>query len=156
VRAPQVRLYYPVPMDREYSARFLETTGSAATEKVTAPETVLHKAFDAIIHGDFDVFGQWVTDDVVLSINGFGAMDGTWRGRDEVVAASQRNFEMLVEEKPEIEAMISQGNSIALLLRDHGVLKSSGQAYSVRGVQWFTFVDGKISKIEEFLGGSIN
>ncbi len=122
--------YYNFPMDREYSARFLETTSSSATEDVTAPETVLHKAFDAVIHGDFDVFGHWVTDDVELSISGSGAMDGTWRGRDEVMAASRRNFEMLEEEKPEIEGMISQGNSIAVLLRDNGVLKSNGQAYA--------------------------
>jgi ketosteroid isomerase-like protein len=147
-------LYYSVPMDREYSARFLHTTSSSATDDVMAPETVLHVAFDAIIQGNFDVFGQSVTDDVELSISGFGAMDGTWRGRDEVVAASRRNFAMLEEEKPEIESMISQGNSIAVLLRDHGVFKSNGQAYSVRGVQWFTFVDGKISKIDEIIASS--
>jgi hypothetical protein len=34
-------------------------------------------------------------------------------------------------------------------LRESGVLKSSGQAYSIRGVQWFTFADGKIRKIDQ-------
>ena len=37
---------------------------------------------------------------------------------------------MLEEEKPEIESMISQGNNIAVPLRDSGVLKSNGQAAS--------------------------
>jgi len=34
-------------------------------------------------------------------------------------------------------------------LRESGVFRSSGQAYSVRGVQWFTFADVKISKIDQ-------
>jgi hypothetical protein len=33
--------------------------------------------------------------------------------------------------------MISQGDSVAVLMRESGVLKSTGQAYSIRGVQWF-------------------
>jgi SnoaL-like domain len=51
--------------------------------------------------------------------------------------------------KPEIESIISQGDRVAVLLRESGVFKSSGQAYSVRGVQWFTCADGKIKKIDE-------
>jgi ketosteroid isomerase-like protein len=47
--------------------------------------------------------------------------------------------------------MISQGDSVAVLLRESGVLKSNGQSYNVRGVQWFTFADGKISKIDEIV-----
>jgi hypothetical protein len=47
--------------------------------------------------------------------------------------------------------MIADGDRIAVLLRESGILKSNGQAYSVRGVQWFTFADGKISKIDEIV-----
>ena len=54
-------------------------------------------------------------------------------------------------QKPEIESMISQGDQVAVLLRESGVLKSSGQAYTVRGVQWFTFAHGKIRKIDEII-----
>jgi ketosteroid isomerase-like protein len=138
-------------MDREYSTRFLRTTSGAATKDVTDPKTVLHAAFDAIIQGNYDVFGESVTDDVELSIRGFGGMEGTWRGRDEVVAATRTNFAMLLEQKPEIESMIAEGDRIAVLLRENGILKSNGQAYSIRGVQWFTFADGKISKIDEIV-----
>ena len=58
---------------------------------------------------------------------------------------------MLASQKPEIEGIISQGDRVAVLLRESGVFKSSGQAYSVRGVQWFTFADGKIKKIDEIV-----
>jgi ketosteroid isomerase-like protein len=138
-------------MDSEYSARFLRTTNSAATDDIESPQSVLHTAFDAIIQGDFDAFGRSVTDDVELSIRGLGELDGSWRGRDAVVAATRQNFALLAEQKPEIESMIAQGDRIAVLLRETGVFKSNGQAYRVRGVQWFTFAGGKIKKIDEIV-----
>jgi ketosteroid isomerase-like protein len=146
-------MVYDIEMDREYSNRFLRTTSWAATEDIRAPQSVLHAAFDAIISGDYDTFGALVTDDVELSIRGMGAMDGYWRGRDEVVAAARKNFALLAEQKPEIESMISEGDRMAVLLRESGIYKASGQAYSVRGVQWFTFSGGKISKIDEMVTG---
>jgi ketosteroid isomerase-like protein len=138
-------------MDPEYTDRLLRTTSSAATENITDPQTVLHASFDAIIQGNFEAFGDLVADDVELSVCGFGLMDGTWRGRDDVVAATRRNFGLVANQKPEVESIICQGDRIAVLLRESGVLKSSGKAYSVRGVQWFTFSDGKIKKIDEII-----
>ena len=138
-------------MDREYTEKLLRTTGSAATKEVSAPQTVLHAAFDAIIQGNFDAFGESVTEDVELNISGFGELDGSWRGRDAVVAATRKNFARVGEQKPEIESMISEGDRIAVLLRENGVFKASGRAYSVRGVQWFTFAEGKIKKIDEII-----
>ena len=144
-------LYYAVPMDREYTDRFLRTTSSAATEDVKDPQTVLHATFDAIIQGNFEAFRDLVADDVELNVCGFGLLDGTWRGRDDVVAATRRNFGLVANQKPEIESIIAQGDCVAVLLRESGVFQSSGKAYSVRGVQWFTFSDGKIKKIDEII-----
>ncbi len=144
-------MYYLIPMDREYQDRFLQTTSRAATEDSRHPHTVLHAAFDAVLQGNYDAFGELVTDDVELTICGFSALDGTWRGRAEVLAATRRNFARVGNQKPEIESMISQGEQVAVLVRESGVVKSSGQAYSVRGVQWFTFANGKIRKIDEII-----
>ena len=144
-------LYYSVPMDREYTDRFLRATSSSATEDVRDPQTVLHSAFDAIVQGNFEAFGELVADDVELDICGFGLLDGTWRGRDEVVATTRRNFALVANQQPEIESIIFQGDCVAVLLRESGVFTSSGQAYRVRGVQWFTFKDGKIKKIDEII-----
>ena len=49
---------------------------------------------------------------------------------------------------PRFVGMISQGESIAVLIHESGVFKSAGQAYSVRGVQWFAFAD-EIRKIDQ-------
>ncbi len=138
-------------MDREYTDRLLRTTNSAATEDLKNPQTVLHRAFDAIVQGNFDAFGESVNEDVELNIRGLGELDGAWRGRAEVIAATRKNFMALAEQKPEIESMISQGDCVAVLLNETGVFKSNGQPYSVRGVQWFTFADGKISRIDEIV-----
>lgn len=66
-----------------------------------------------------------------------------------MVAAARKNDAQLESQQPAIEGMISHGDSVVVLMRESGVLKSSGQAYSVRGVQWFTFANGKISKIDQ-------
>jgi ketosteroid isomerase-like protein len=91
------------------------------------------------------------SENVELHICGFGPLDGTWRGRDEVVAATRRNFALVASQKPEVESMISQGDSVVVLLRESGAFKSSRQTYSVRAVQWFTFEGGKIRKIDEIV-----
>ncbi len=137
-------------MDRDYTDRLLLTTG-AATKEASDPSTILHAAFDAIIQGNFDAFANRVTDNVEMNISGFGPLDGAWRGRADVVAATRRNFALLAHQKPEIESMIAEDGRIAVLLRESGVFKSNAQPYSVRGVQWFTFTDGKISKIDEII-----
>jgi ketosteroid isomerase-like protein len=138
-------------MDREYTDRLLATVRTAVTEDISDPQTVLHEVYRAIIQGNFDVFGGVVTEDVELNISGFGPLDGIWRGRNEVVEATRKNFSMVTGQQPEIEGMISQGDCVAVLLRESGVFKSTGQAYSVRGVQWFTFADGKIKKIDQIV-----
>jgi len=134
-------------MDPAYTDKLLETTRSA-------PQAVLHAAFDAIIQGDFDAFGKNVTADVELNICGFGSLDGSWQGREAVVAATKKNFAQVGEQKPEIESMIAEGDRMAVLLRESGVFKSNGQPYNVRGVQWFTFAEGKIKRIDEIIAAT--
>ena len=138
-------------MDPEYTDRLLNTVRPAATTHTRDPQAVLHAAYAAIIQGDYEAFGESVTDDVELNIRGFAPMDGTWCGRVAVVEATRRNFALVADQQPEIEGMITQGDCVAVLLRESGVLKSNGQAYSIRAVQWFTFAGGKIKRIDEIV-----
>ena len=136
-------------MHREYAEKLLATTRPAVANAANDPQGVLHAAYDAIIRGDFEAFRESLSEDVELSISGFPPMNGTWRGRNEVVAATRRNFAEVDHQQPTIEGIICQGDSIAVLLRESGTLKSTGKAYSIRAVQWFTFAEGKIKKIDE-------
>jgi len=138
-------------MDPEYTDRLLATVSAAPPGNNGDPQSVLHQVYSAVIQGNFDALGDAVTDDVELNICGFGPMHGTWRGRKEVVEATRRNFALVAGQQPEIEGMVSQGDCVAVLLRETGTVKASGQAYSIRAVQWFTFADGKIKKIDEIV-----
>jgi ketosteroid isomerase-like protein len=136
-------------MDPEYTDKFLSTVSAAATATPRDPLVALHAVYDAIIKGDFDAIGESMSDDVELNINGFAPLDGAWKGRREVVAAAKRNYAQVESQQPTIDGMISQGDSVAVLMRESGVVKSSREAYSIRAVQWFTFADGKIRKIDQ-------
>jgi len=138
-------------MDPKYADNLLQAVAPVKTSDHTDPQTILHRVYNAIIQGDFNLLGEYLTDDVELHISGTGALDGTWRGREEVVAASRKNFAAISSQKPEVESMITQGDSVAVLVRESGVFKATGQTYSVRGVQWFTFKNGKIRKIDEIV-----
>ena len=61
------------------------------------------------------------------------------------------NFAKITEQVPEIESMIQQDDSIALVLRENGKLVEDGQPYRIRGVMWFEFESAKVKRIEEFL-----
>jgi ketosteroid isomerase-like protein len=136
-------------MNPEYTDKFLAAARPGTSDASDDPQTVLHAAYAAIIRGDFDALGEFLTDDVELNICGFGPIDGTWKGRSDVVAGARKNYGQVENQKPEIEGVIAQGESIAVLLRESGVLKSTRQVYSIRGVQWFTFAHGKIRKIDQ-------
>jgi ketosteroid isomerase-like protein len=136
-------------MDPAYTDKFLATARATVTEQPHDPQTVLHAAYDAIIRGDLDALGDYLAPDVELNISGFPVIDGNWRGRNAVVAAARTNYGKLQDQRPEIEGRISQGDSIAVLIHETGVLKSSGEPYRIRAVQWFTFAAGKIQRIDQ-------
>jgi ketosteroid isomerase-like protein len=138
-------------VDRNYTDRLLQTVSPPATTDLSDPQTILHRAYSAVLQGNFDAFSDSVTEDVELNIWGFAPMDGNWRGRSEVIAATRKNFGLVTGQQPEVEGIISQGACVAVLLRESGVVKSTGRPYKLRGVQWFTFADGKIKKIDEIL-----
>ena len=75
---------------------FLMNVGSAAaTPEGSDLRSVLQRVYSAVVSGDFDTFADALTDDVALNISGFGPMDGVWRGRTDVVAATRKNFSMV-------------------------------------------------------------
>ena len=128
-------------MNPDFTSRFLDSVSHA----------MLKPVYESIIHGDFDRFGDLLADDVEMEIRGAGAMDGTWRGRSQVVEAARINFAQVADQKPEIESIVSEGDSTALLFRESGVFRAAGRDYRARAVQWFRFAGGKVSRIDEIV-----
>ncbi len=145
-----------VSMDAQYTARFLDTirNHSPEPEAFESNRETLHAVYDAVIRGDFDAFGAFLTNDVELDIRGVASMDGNWRGREQVVEVARANFSQLADQKPEIESIISGSNSMAVLFRESGVFKLEGQSYRFRVVQWFTFDGGKVKRIDEIVAST--
>ena len=65
--------------------------------------------------------------------------------------AMAANFDRITDQKPEPQAIIEQGNCVAMLIREQGRWKQDGKPYSVRGVIWWTFEGERVAKVEEFV-----
>jgi ketosteroid isomerase-like protein len=133
----------------EYTDKLLATMSSRPLSAPDEHKQILVGAFTAVIQGNFDTFRDALASDVEFTISGFEPIAGTWRGRDEVVAAAKANFARLSSQKPVMEGMIADADSVAVLLRESGVVNATGEPYSARVAQWFTFAGGKIARIEQ-------
>jgi ketosteroid isomerase-like protein len=134
---------------RDFSA--FETSLKAAPVPVPSHREVLVSVFAAVARGDFEALHHCLTDDIELRIHGFPPFNGLWKGIQDVVPAITANFAKITEQVPEIESMIQQDATIALVLRETGRLIEDDQAYRIRGVMWFEFEAAKVKRIEEFL-----
>jgi ketosteroid isomerase-like protein len=138
-------------MDAEYVTRFMNEVrqNAPADEARRGNHEILTSVYDAIVRGDFDHFGELLAEDVQLDIRGAGPMDGKWSGRRPVLEAVRANFALIAEQKPEIECILSERDCAAVLFRESGKFHHEGRDYRARVVQWFTFADGKIARIDE-------
>ncbi len=119
---------------------------------------VLTAVLAAIAANDTPSLANYFTEDAELHIHGFAPIAGSWYGRENVVAAADRNFDKLRQQTPHVEAMIEQGEHIALFVRETGLVQETSppgredsRDYDVRGVIWWTFRDGKLRRVEEFI-----
>jgi len=143
---------YSITMDPQFTARFLTEVrrNRPLDSSLHNNHQTLTSIYDALIRGDFEEFGRSLADDVEMEIRGLGAMDGSWNGRTQVTEAARANFSQVAQQKPEIECMVSEGDSTAVLFRESGVFVG-GYPYRVRVVQWFTFANGRVRKIDELV-----
>lgn len=65
-------------------------------------------------------------------------MDGNWRGRADVVAATRRNFALLDSQQPEAGALIAQGDSPRHSIERDRRAQINRTALSNTRFQWFT------------------
>lgn len=72
----------------------------------------------AIAAGQYEAACAFMTEDVILDIKGFDRINGHWYGREAVVAAIARNFGMVREQRPVIDATIHADYTTALLFHE--------------------------------------
>jgi ketosteroid isomerase-like protein len=135
--------------DRNFAAVLTAIKESPAV--AAAHQDVLHAVVSAIAANDMNALESYFTEDIELHIHGFAPLDGSWSGRDSVIAAAIDNYQKLAHQVPQIETMVEQGDNVVWLLLESGQLKEGGQRYEARGVIWWTFRGTQICRVEELL-----
>src|SRR4051812_24063603 len=126
-------------------------TIEAAPVAVPEHQGIVLAIFSAVAAGDFHGLQEYFTRDAQLHIYGFGPFNGSWSGREDVLAAITTNFGKLASQTPVIEAILDQGNSLAIRINESGHLKPDRRPYHLQGVIWFTFEGKQVKQIHEFL-----
>lgn len=112
---------------------------------------VLGEILKALASDNFDAIEPHLAADVEMDVHGFPIMNGSWSGKEEVLAALRRNFSLVTEQRPRILEMVEADNLIAVRFEEGGRLVDNRALYAVRGIQWFRFEDGKLKYVEEYL-----
>lgn len=147
-------------MERTALSRFLDAIYPAflngdpeVDRKAIEKENIEHlrSMYQAITHGDIATFASKLSDDTEMIIHGPPSIPfvGTWKGKDEVLAAMGRNLSHTTLQLPEVLSVVAQGNVIVLYARDRGIVRATGAAYAALSVQLFTFEKGKLVRFEQ-------
>ena len=149
------------PMD----ARFIDTLfeafheGDANVASKSEEENNVRRVeemYRAIARNDFEALGESFADDVSLEIIGppTSPMTGFHQGRQRVVEATRNNFAQLEAQRPEIQSVVAQGDTVIVVGRERGRFRPTGRDYSLSWMHQFTFKGGKVIRIRELFDSS--
>ena len=74
------------------------------------------------------------------------------RGRSpptQVIEATRQNFALVEEQRPEIQSVVAQGDTVVVLGRETGRFRPTGREYEMHWMHHYTFRGGKIQQIRE-------
>ena len=107
----------------------------------------------AVGRGDLDAVGELLVDDIRLEIHSAQTMPfiHSADGKLDFLNAVRHNFGELRSQRPIIEAVVAQGDTVVVVSREEGELRATGAHYEVHGVHRYVCRDGKIALVQEFL-----
>ena len=111
----------------------------------------LQEQYRALARGDYPAVLGHFADDVELEVVGPPDVPfvGRWQGLDQVRDALQKNFAMVEDQRPELQALTAQGDTVVVVARERGRLRATGREYDLHWVQLFTYRDGKVVRMRE-------
>jgi ketosteroid isomerase-like protein len=148
-------------MNPKFVGRFIagvrpafEADDAQATEKQRESRNVAQIAtlYQAIERSDLAAFSNALAEDVELELVGppDSPLTGHWRGKEEVLAGSARNYARLEDQRPELIAVVAQGDQVSVIGREQGRIRATGREYVIPWMHLFTFRDGRIVRIYGF------
>jgi ketosteroid isomerase-like protein len=125
--------------------------GAAAKRTESENVRLLQEQYRAVARQDFAGAMAFFADDVQFEIYGPKELPftGKWRGRDEVATALAKNFALLADQRPEIQHLVAQGDTVVLFARESGRFLPTNKPYDIHFVQLFQFRDGKVVLVRE-------
>jgi ketosteroid isomerase-like protein len=112
---------------------------------------LIQDAVLAIGRNDMEALEEVLADDVRLDIRAPENLSFVSQaaGREQVLEAVKRNFGEVQNQRPAIEAVVAQGDTVVVMSREEGEVKGTGEPYRIDCVQRFVCRDGKIALIHE-------
>jgi len=113
----------------------------------------LHKVVIAIGQDDFDTVSELLSPDSKIDIYGGEQLPfiRRTRGHAESLDAIKKNFASVKDQRPEIQSVVAQGDTVILFVKEEGLIRATGQAYKINGVLRYVFREGKVDHVEEFI-----
>ena len=128
---------------------------SKAEEKLeeTSNVRLIKNLIMAIGRDDLTEVGEMLADEVRLEIIGADELlfIREAKGRIQMIEAIKQNFGALKDQKPSIEAVIAQGDTVIAMLEEEGEIRASGKRYKIKGMQRFVIREEKVELVEELL-----
>jgi ketosteroid isomerase-like protein len=124
---------------------------AAAKEAEAANVARLVDMYRAIGRGDFAAALDLFANDMDMEIIGPSAVpiSGRWRGKDQVAAALVRNFSLFEDQRPRVQSVVAQGDTVVVMGHETGRYRPTGRTYELHWVQFFTFRDGQLTRFRE-------
>lgn len=124
-----------------------------ATEKLEEVSNVrlIQNLIMAIGRGDLTAVGEMLADDVRLEILGPDELPfiRQAKGRAQMLEAIKENFEAVQDQRPRIEAVIAQGDTVIVMMEEEGEVRATGKKYRINGIQRFIIREKKLELVAE-------
>ena len=124
-----------------------------ANEKVEEASNIqlIQNLIMAIGRDDLTAVGEMLADDVRLEILGPDELPfiRKAKGRAQMLEAIQKNFGAVQDQRPMIEAVIAQGDTVIVMMGEEGEVRATGKRYRIKGMQRFIIQEEKVELVEE-------
>jgi ketosteroid isomerase-like protein len=111
---------------------------------------LIRRLYEAMAHGDLDLFRALHAPDVVLHVSGHRAAGDDFAGRDALFTLFRETAESPdVRVQTEVHDLLASDDHAVALVRAH--VTCGGDAFEQRLVQVFHIREGKVAEIWEYL-----
>lgn len=128
--------------------RAFDTSSSAANREQSHVRAV-QAQIEAIGRGDMDAALANAAPTVQLDI--FAPPEFDWIrcaiGIEAVRNAIVHNFGTVIDQRPDVQTVVAQADTVVLMGREQGRIRASGVAYDMNFVHRFTFHEGRLVSV---------